>query len=48
MLSILLTTERVNAMLNGVDPKTKEKMTDENIIDNMITFLIAGMSFNAP
>ncbi|KAF2690981.1 NADPH-cytochrome P450 reductase-like protein [Lentithecium fluviatile CBS 122367] len=32
----------LNGMLNGVDPKTGEKMTDESIIDNMITFLIAG------
>ncbi|KAF2638095.1 NADPH-cytochrome P450 reductase-like protein [Massarina eburnea CBS 473.64] len=32
----------LNSMLNGVDPKTGEKMNDESIIDNMITFLIAG------
>ncbi|KAF1937047.1 NADPH-cytochrome P450 reductase-like protein, partial [Clathrospora elynae] len=32
----------LNGMLNGVDSKTGEKMTDDNIIDNMITFLIAG------
>ena len=32
----------VNTMLNGKDPKTGEKMTDESIADNMITFLIAG------
>ena len=32
----------VNAMLNGKDPQTGEKMTDESIADNMITFLIAG------
>ncbi|KAF1840671.1 NADPH-cytochrome P450 reductase-like protein [Cucurbitaria berberidis CBS 394.84] len=32
----------LNGMLNGVDPKTGEKMTDESVIDNMITFLIAG------
>src|SRR6266498_4541482 len=32
----------LNAMLFGKDPKTGEKMTDENIINNMITFLIAG------
>lgn len=31
-----------NAMLNGKDPKTGEKMTNESIADNMITFLIAG------
>ena len=29
-------------MLNGVDPKTGEKMTEDSVIDNMITFLIAG------
>jgi hypothetical protein len=28
--------------LNGVDPKTGEKMTEESVIDNLITFLIAG------
>jgi cytochrome P450/NADPH-cytochrome P450 reductase len=27
----------LNGMLNGEDPKTGEKMTDESIIDNMIT-----------
>ncbi|KAH9870830.1 hypothetical protein IAQ61_006309 [Plenodomus lingam] len=32
----------LNGMLKGVDPKTGEKMSDENIIDNMITFLVAG------
>ncbi|CAJ2503555.1 Uu.00g109490.m01.CDS01 [Anthostomella pinea] len=32
----------VDAMLNGSDPKTGKKLTDETIIDNMITFLIAG------
>ena len=32
----------VNSMLNGKDPKTGEKMTNESIADNMITFLIAG------
>ena len=30
------------AMLNGVDSKTGKKMTDESIMDNLITFLIAG------
>ena len=35
-------TDLLNAMLNGRDPKTGENMTDESIIDNMITFLIAG------
>jgi cytochrome P450/NADPH-cytochrome P450 reductase len=32
----------LNGMLNGVDKQTGEKMTDESVIDNMITFLIAG------
>ncbi|KAF6828803.1 bifunctional P-450/NADPH-P450 reductase [Colletotrichum musicola] len=32
----------LSAMLNGVDPKTGQKMTDASIIDNLITFLIAG------
>ncbi|KAF2447682.1 NADPH-cytochrome P450 reductase-like protein [Karstenula rhodostoma CBS 690.94] len=32
----------LNGMLNGVDPKTGETMNEESIIDNMITFLIAG------
>ncbi|GKT45276.1 bifunctional cytochrome P450/NADPH--P450 reductase [Colletotrichum spaethianum] len=32
----------LTAMLNGVDPKTGQKMTDASIIDNLITFLIAG------
>ena len=30
------------AMLEGVDSKTGEKMSDESIMDNLITFLIAG------
>ncbi|KAL6360866.1 hypothetical protein LRP88_06574 [Fusarium phalaenopsidis] len=29
----------LTAMLRGVDPKTGRKMTDESIIDNLITFL---------
>ncbi|KAJ0160697.1 putative bifunctional reductase [Colletotrichum tanaceti] len=32
----------LSAMLSGVDPKTGQKMTDDSIIDNLITFLIAG------
>lgn len=32
----------LSAMLNGVDPKTGRKMTEESILDNLITFLIAG------
>lgn len=33
----------LNAMLNGRDPVTGEGMTDESIVQNMITFLIAGI-----
>lgn len=32
----------LNAMLNGVDPTTGEKLSDSNITDQLITFLIAG------
>jgi cytochrome P450/NADPH-cytochrome P450 reductase len=32
----------LNAMLNTSDPETGEKMTDENIRYNMVTFLVAG------
>lgn len=32
----------VDAMLNEVDPLTGKGLTDGTIIDNMITFLIAG------
>lgn len=32
----------LNAMLNGVDPTTGEKLSDANITDQLITFLIAG------
>lgn len=32
----------LNAMLFGKDPRTGESLNDESIIDNMITFLIAG------
>lgn len=32
----------LTAMLKGVDPKTGKHMTDESIMDNLITFLIAG------
>ncbi|KAK0617804.1 cytochrome P450 [Bombardia bombarda] len=38
-------TERrdlLSAMMDGVDPKTGAKLTDDSIIDNLITFLIAG------
>lgn len=33
----------LSAMLQGRDPKTGEAMSDESIINNMVTFLIAGM-----
>nr|POE47611.1 bifunctional cytochrome p450/nadph--p450 reductase [Quercus suber] len=32
----------LNAMLSGKDPKSNEKLPHENVISNMITFLIAG------
>ncbi|TVY81615.1 Bifunctional cytochrome P450/NADPH--P450 reductase [Lachnellula suecica] len=32
----------LNAMLQGRDPKTGEGLTDASIVNNMITFLIAG------
>ena len=32
----------LSAMLDGVDPKTHQKLSDGSIIDNLITFLIAG------
>lgn len=32
----------LSAMLRGVDSQTGQKMTDESIMDNLITFLIAG------
>ncbi|KAI0180765.1 cytochrome P450 [Hypoxylon sp. FL1284] len=32
----------LNAMLNGVDPKTGQHMSDSSITDNLITFLVAG------
>lgn len=32
----------LNAMLKGRDPKTGEGLTEESIMNNMITFLIAG------
>ena len=32
----------LNAMLNGTDPTTGEKLSDANITDQLITFLIAG------
>jgi cytochrome P450 / NADPH-cytochrome P450 reductase len=34
----------LNAMLKGRDPKTGEALTDASIMNNMITFLIAGES----
>ncbi|TID25135.1 fatty acid hydroxylase [Venturia nashicola] len=32
----------LNAMILGRDPKTKEGLTDASILNNMITFLVAG------
>lgn len=32
----------LNAMLFGKDPKTGQRLSDDNIMNNMITFLIAG------
>jgi cytochrome P450 / NADPH-cytochrome P450 reductase len=32
----------LSCMLNGVDPKTGKRMSDQSIMDNLITFLIAG------
>ncbi|KAK3687194.1 putative bifunctional P-450:NADPH-P450 reductase [Podospora appendiculata] len=32
----------LSAMMDGVDPKTGGKLSDSSIIDNLITFLIAG------
>jgi cytochrome P450 / NADPH-cytochrome P450 reductase len=32
----------LTAMLKGVDPQTGKKMTDASMVDNLITFLIAG------
>lgn len=34
----------VDVMLNRNDPKTGQRLDDSTIIDNMITFLIAGKS----
>jgi cytochrome P450/NADPH-cytochrome P450 reductase len=36
------TKDLMNAMVNGKDPKTGEALSEDSIIDNMITFLIAG------
>jgi cytochrome P450 / NADPH-cytochrome P450 reductase len=32
----------LNAMIFGKDPKTGQKLTDDSIMNNMLTFLIAG------
>lgn len=32
----------LTAMIEGVDAKTGRKMTEESVIDNLITFLVAG------
>lgn len=38
----------VNAMLHGRDPKTGKTLPDDNIVNNMITFLIAGKISSKP
>ena len=37
------THDILNAMIKGRDPKTGRQMSEESLIDNMVTFLIAGM-----
>ncbi|KAL1861074.1 hypothetical protein Plec18167_003642 [Paecilomyces lecythidis] len=32
----------LNALINGRDPKTGRQMAEDSVIDNMVTFLIAG------
>ncbi|KAF3037153.1 hypothetical protein E8E11_005303 [Didymella keratinophila] len=32
----------LNAMLHGIDPESGERMTDDSVVNNMITFLFAG------
>ena len=39
---LALRNDLLSAMLNGVDSQTGQKMTEESILDNLITFLIAG------
>lgn len=34
----------LNVMINGRDPKTGEGLSDDSILDNMMTFLVAGES----
>lgn len=36
------TKDLLNAMIKGKDPKTGKSVSDDSIIDNLITFLIAG------
>jgi cytochrome P450/NADPH-cytochrome P450 reductase len=38
----------LNAMINAKYPKTGEKLSDDNIIRNMVTFLVAGMLLSSP
>jgi len=38
----------LDTMLNTVDSETGERMSDENIKSNMITFLVREFSFNRP
>lgn len=37
----------MNAMLKGVDPQTGDKMSDDSITDNLITFLIVSIQYTA-
>jgi hypothetical protein len=37
----------LDRLLNGRDPKTGEGLTDENIVHQLITFLIAGQSIRS-
>lgn len=32
----------LSAMMDGVDPKTGQKLSDSSILDNLLTFLVAG------
>ncbi|KAJ4493628.1 hypothetical protein C8J55DRAFT_499326 [Lentinula edodes] len=36
--------DMLNVMLNGRDPRTRARMSDDGIIDNLLTFLIAGLT----
>lgn len=40
--SVYRKKDLIDAMIHEADPKTGQKMTEESIIDNITTFLIAG------